>query len=164
MLIFSEDIVDISFSARWLAGSLTLMLMRICQHVLTGHYSDIQGFGIPMLMLMSWPSSLAKASFILMFMLLLMIMLVSLVRTGLLKLIRQFLFFYMSQNSDLYRYRSGSFQISLFYIRHSCQHWLQAGFIGSKCFFFCFVFASKVTRSNTWSRRRGASKRTGHNF
>ena len=63
MFMFSEDIVDISISAQQLADGLALMPMSTCP-LLTGHYSDIntsirrmQGFDI--LMLMSWPSSLA---------------------------------------------------------------------------------------------------------
>ena len=70
MLMFSEDIVDISVSARRLADSLALKLMLMSACLPTGHYSDInisisirrtQGFDILMLMLtfMSWPSSLA---------------------------------------------------------------------------------------------------------
>ena len=63
MLMFSENIVDISISRRQLGDSLALMLMPTCP-LLTGHYGDInmsvrrtQGFDI--LMFMSWPSSLA---------------------------------------------------------------------------------------------------------
>ena len=49
-LMFSEDIVDISISARRLAGSLALMLISTCP-LLSGHHSDLsirrmQGFDI----------------------------------------------------------------------------------------------------------------------
>ena len=72
MFIFSEDIVDISLKCSligWESYAYGLCLcLRLCQHVLTGHYSYInisisirrtQGFDIVMLMLMSWPSSQA---------------------------------------------------------------------------------------------------------
>ena len=54
MLMFSEDIVDLSIKvlADW------LVILRLCQHVLTEHYSDInitirrtQGYDNLMLML-----------------------------------------------------------------------------------------------------------------
>ena len=41
MLMFSEDFVDISIAACWLADSLTFVFMLMVMPTCPGHYSDI---------------------------------------------------------------------------------------------------------------------------